>query len=315
MFGNFLAQYRQTGVSLRPPGRAAAGRAAGQRWSSTTRSTCAARCRPCRPGAARRRPPGHAGSARPDLPLSRHGARHRGRRPAPGARLVHGDHRAHRRGQDHAAARAARPAAARRRARSAGTARRWPTRPPSSCRRAAPTRRRCRACSARRCATTSCSACRRTRWTCRARCTLPCWSATWPTLERGLDTRVGPRGVRLSGGQVQRAAAARMFVRAPELLVVRRPLQRARRGDRAAALGARCSPGRDTDLPGRLAPPRRPAPRRPDHRAARTAAWRPRARWTTCWRPRRRCSGSGMGSGRSRPTRRRVSAGNGKREA
>jgi ATP-binding cassette subfamily B protein len=38
-------------------------------------------------------------------------------------------------------------------------------------------------------------------------------------LERGLDTLVGPRGVRLSGGQVQRAAAARMFVRAPELLV------------------------------------------------------------------------------------------------
>lgn len=38
-------------------------------------------------------------------------------------------------------------------------------------------------------------------------------------LENGLDTLVGPRGVRLSGGQVQRAAAARMFVRASELLV------------------------------------------------------------------------------------------------
>jgi ATP-binding cassette, subfamily B, bacterial len=38
-------------------------------------------------------------------------------------------------------------------------------------------------------------------------------------LEHGLDTVVGPRGVRLSGGQVQRAAAARMFVRDPELLV------------------------------------------------------------------------------------------------
>jgi ATP-binding cassette subfamily B protein len=38
-------------------------------------------------------------------------------------------------------------------------------------------------------------------------------------LEKGLDTVVGPRGVRLSGGQVQRAAAARMFVRDPELLV------------------------------------------------------------------------------------------------
>ena len=38
-------------------------------------------------------------------------------------------------------------------------------------------------------------------------------------LEDGLETVVGPRGVRLSGGQVQRAAGARMFVRAPELLV------------------------------------------------------------------------------------------------
>ncbi len=39
------------------------------------------------------------------------------------------------------------------------------------------------------------------------------------TMEQGMDTLVGPRGVRLSGGQVQRAAAARMFVRDAELLV------------------------------------------------------------------------------------------------
>ncbi len=38
-------------------------------------------------------------------------------------------------------------------------------------------------------------------------------------LEAGLDTLVGPRGVKLSGGQLQRAAAARMFVRRPQLLV------------------------------------------------------------------------------------------------
>ncbi len=38
-------------------------------------------------------------------------------------------------------------------------------------------------------------------------------------LHNGLDTVVGPRGVRLSGGQVQRAAAARMLVREPDLLV------------------------------------------------------------------------------------------------
>ncbi|HEX2037255.1 MAG TPA: ABC transporter ATP-binding protein [Chloroflexota bacterium] len=40
------------------------------------------------------------------------------------------------------------------------------------------------------------------------------------TLQHGLETLVGPRGVRLSGGQVQRAAAARALVRSPELLVV-----------------------------------------------------------------------------------------------
>ncbi|HEX2184484.1 MAG TPA: ABC transporter ATP-binding protein, partial [Chloroflexota bacterium] len=39
-------------------------------------------------------------------------------------------------------------------------------------------------------------------------------------LERGLETLVGPRGVRLSGGQLQRAAAARMLVAEAELLVV-----------------------------------------------------------------------------------------------
>jgi len=38
-------------------------------------------------------------------------------------------------------------------------------------------------------------------------------------MEHGLATLVGAKGVRLSGGQVQRVAAARMFVRAPELLV------------------------------------------------------------------------------------------------
>src|SRR3981081_4283610 len=41
-----------------------------------------------------------------------------------------------------------------------------------------------------------------------------------PDLEDGLDTLVGPRGVKLSGGQVQRVAAARMFARPAELLVV-----------------------------------------------------------------------------------------------
>ncbi len=39
-------------------------------------------------------------------------------------------------------------------------------------------------------------------------------------LALGLDTLVGSRGVKLSGGQVQRTAAARAFVRDPELLVL-----------------------------------------------------------------------------------------------
>jgi ATP-binding cassette subfamily B protein len=39
-------------------------------------------------------------------------------------------------------------------------------------------------------------------------------------LEGGLETPVGTRGVKLSGGQVQRTAAARMLVRDAELLVI-----------------------------------------------------------------------------------------------
>jgi len=38
-------------------------------------------------------------------------------------------------------------------------------------------------------------------------------------LDDDLETKVGARGVKLSGGQMQRAAAARMFIREPELLV------------------------------------------------------------------------------------------------
>jgi ATP-binding cassette, subfamily B, bacterial len=38
-------------------------------------------------------------------------------------------------------------------------------------------------------------------------------------MEKGLETMVGPRGMRLSGGQVQRTAAARMFARQAELFV------------------------------------------------------------------------------------------------
>ncbi len=40
------------------------------------------------------------------------------------------------------------------------------------------------------------------------------------TLEEGLETMVGVRGVKLSGGQVQRGATARMFVRPAELYIL-----------------------------------------------------------------------------------------------
>lgn len=50
------------------------------------------------------------------------------------------------------------------------------------------------------------------------------WSAVMERevkqLENGLDTIIGPKGVKLSGGQIQRTAAARAFVREPELLVM-----------------------------------------------------------------------------------------------
>lgn len=38
-------------------------------------------------------------------------------------------------------------------------------------------------------------------------------------LENGLDTVIGTKGTKLSGGQMQRVAAARMFIRKPQLLV------------------------------------------------------------------------------------------------
>jgi ABC-type multidrug transport system fused ATPase/permease subunit len=39
-------------------------------------------------------------------------------------------------------------------------------------------------------------------------------------MPEGLETIIGPKGVRLSGGQMQRAAAARMFIREPDLYVM-----------------------------------------------------------------------------------------------
>ena len=49
---------------------------------------------------------------------------------------------------------------------------------------------------------------------------LACLDEDLARMEHGAATVVGPRGVRLSGGQIQRTGAARAFVRRPQLLVV-----------------------------------------------------------------------------------------------
>ena len=82
------------------------------------------------------------------------------------------------------------------------------------------------------------------------------------TLEDGFETLVGPRGVRLSGGQLQRAAAARMFVREAELLVFD-DLSSALDVETEATLWERLAESHDgTCL---VVSHRRPALRRADH--------------------------------------------------
>jgi ATP-binding cassette, subfamily B, bacterial len=49
---------------------------------------------------------------------------------------------------------------------------------------------------------------------------LTCLDEDLADMPHGADTLIGPRGLRLSGGQIQRAGAARALVRQPELLVV-----------------------------------------------------------------------------------------------
>lgn len=49
---------------------------------------------------------------------------------------------------------------------------------------------------------------------------LACLDQDLDHMDDGIDTVIGPRGLRLSGGQVQRTGAARAFVRRPHLLVV-----------------------------------------------------------------------------------------------
>jgi ATP-binding cassette subfamily B protein len=87
-------------------------------------------------------------------------------------------------------------------------------------------------------------------------------------LEQGLDTLLGARGVKLSGGQRQRTAAARMYVRDPELLVFD-DLSSALDVETERTLWERLF--QKGDAPGGYAPTclvvshRRPALRRADH--------------------------------------------------
>ncbi len=82
------------------------------------------------------------------------------------------------------------------------------------------------------------------------------------TLENGLDTMVGTRGVKLSGGRMQRTAAARMFARDPELLIF---------DDLSSALDVETERElwerlfQRTDVTALIVSHRRPAFRRADH--------------------------------------------------
>lgn len=47
-----------------------------------------------------------------------------------------------------------------------------------------------------------------------------CFDTEIASFENGVDTMVGPKGVRLSGGQIQRTAVTRMLVQKPDLLIM-----------------------------------------------------------------------------------------------
>lgn len=95
------------------------------------------------------------------------------------------------------------------------------------------------------------------------------------TMPDGLDTLIGSKGMRLSGGQLQRAAAARMFIRQPELLVfddLSSALDIATEQALWSRLFSLHSPAHppiplDSHLPRRL-PPSRSSPTRRSHHSA-----------------------------------------------
>ena len=101
------------------------------------------------------------------------------------------------------------------------------------------------------------------------------WSRALPD---GLDTVVGERGYRFSGGEKQRIAIARLLLKRPSIVDPRRghrpPRQRVRGGGAAGAVGRAGRPHRAGDrAPAVHGPRRRPDPgaRRGPHRRARHA--------------------------------------------
>ena len=80
-------------------------------------------------------------------------------------------------------------------------------------------------------------------------------------LDHGLDTMVGPKGVRLSGGQMQRTAAARMF---PRPVRVRRSVERSRCGNRTVVMDAHVRRGTNAGQTCLVVSHRRAALRRAD---------------------------------------------------
>jgi ATP-binding cassette, subfamily B, bacterial len=83
-------------------------------------------------------------------------------------------------------------------------------------------------------------------------------------LEHGLDTVIGSKGVKISGGQRQRTAAARMFVRDPELLILD-DLSSALDVETEHLLWERVFEKSEGDTTCLVATHRRPALRRADH--------------------------------------------------
>ena len=197
-----------------------------------------------------------------------HGARRReivDLRVAP--RQVHRDHRPDRRRQD--APCCARCWACCPRSRRDPLERRTGRRPgrPSLCHRAAPTRRRRRASSARPCATTSCWACLMMRVDLPEALQRPCWRTTWRRWRTACDTWSARAACGSPAGRCSAPPPRACSCAQPELLVFD-DLSSALDVETEAQLWERLFAGRrPRDLPGRLAPPGRAAPGRPDHRA------------------------------------------------